>query len=1486
MKRILAWAGGLVLFIVLVVAAVFGAAQTAPGKRWIAGEISRLASDPTIKVTVSGLDGTLPFDSRVKTIIIADADGPFATVTDAALAIAPADLLTGRLTISRLTAHRVSVERQPKTGGGTSGSSDPDKLLTPPLAIELDHVQIDQLSLGAAVFGQPASYAITGAGSLGRGQATIDLDVARSDAPGKLALHAAYGGSPATLHLAGEATEPSGDALASLFHYPDKLPLTADLSGDGPLSDWRGKFAATAGPARIEATLRIAGAEDRHLDLDGSADILALLPPGLKAVAGNRASFTIATILAANGDVTVERFDIGTAAATLASSGHYGAHDETLAGKLSLHAADLSLFGALVEQPIAGAGDLKMNLSGSFATLTEQVDLTLSQARFGDTRIGDASVTLIAKPAGDPRSIKTPIDVTGHGKASGLALNGKVLPGGLSDALTWQLAGRFDRGSGKLDISNLAVDDGGATLRLTGGGVLGETGEAAFAGEVQLGIPDVSRFELPLKRGAVQLTAEVRASADKRVTAVLAGSVERPALGIPPLDGVLGAKANLRGTIDLASDGAVTAQDVELTGDHLRVSASGRRGADGRISADYRIDAPRLQAIDASLAGQAQASGHVAGPPAKLAVTMALDGSVRSGIHQVDRLAAKLNVDDLSKPHALLTASFQADGVDGTASADALLAGDLLHITKASLRAGGAQLDTTATVNIATRRIDGTLDADIPDLKPFSEAAGAPSSGALQLQAKLRSGKGQEAAITLSGKSLASAGVTIETLHLQSDITDVLGRPTGRSDLQIGNLVAGTAMLTTAHLSGVSTQPGRFALTGDLQGSAGAPVALSLAAAAGIDKGAFDVTWTKLSGKAAGTPVQLAAPLHIVWRGGSNIAFNGLSLTLGDGKLTGDGSLAAARPTAHLLAQKLPIAPLLRFAGRPDIDGTLGFELTLAGTRRQPDIHFVIDAERLHVAPASRPNLPALGAVASIDLQGGEARIKGRLAGPKGAAIGFAGTVPIALDLDRLTAGLPPGGARALHLDGDGDLANLADLLPLGEDRLSGRFALDATVGGTVALPTANGKLTIDKAHYVSLATGTDLSGVSLTVSGDRQRLVLQDFSASDGAKGTVTVGGSVDLAASPGPKLDLSATLRNFRALRRDEITATLSGNLHVGGTATNPDVAVKLTVDQADITIPDKLPQSVQPVKVTIIDSKSGKTLSAPAPAKTQAAAFSAGLDVTVTMPDRIFVRGRGLDSEWRGKVSVQGTSAAPDITGSLNSVRGTFSFAGQTLTVNRGILTFPGGTRIDPVVDLQATSQSNDITAIIQVSGTATSPTISLSSEPALPQDEILSRLLFGSSMSQISPAEGIQIAQAAAALAGNGDIGLLDKLRKNFGLDRLSLGSTQSAAGAPGLGVPAFSGQPGVAAPATGLGTTALAPGQTGGSGASGSGLGGTGVSAGKYVANGVYVGVTQGLGSGGSSVNVQVDVTRHISVDTQAGTQAAGTGVGIDWKLDY
>src|SRR5581483_1104322 len=122
-------------------------------------------------------------------------------------------------------------------------------------------------------------------------------------------------------------------------------------------------------------------------------------------------------------------------------------------------------------------------------------------------------------------------------------------------------------------------------------------------------------------------------------------------------------------------------------------------------------------------------------------------------------------------------------------------------------------------------------------------------------------------------------------------------------------------------------------------------------------------------------------------------------------------------------------------------------------------------------------------------------------------------------------------------------------------------------------------------------------------------------------------------------------------------------------------------------------------------------------------------------------------------------------------------------------------------------------------VRITGTPDDLKINLSSTPAMPQDEILSRLIFGREMTRLTPAEGLQLAQAAATLSSGGP-GLLDKIRQKMGLDVLNIGSSQD--------------------------NDSLRPTQrtdsTGGNGS----MGNTGVSGGKYIAKGVFLGADQTL----------------------------------------
>jgi autotransporter translocation and assembly factor TamB len=329
--------------------------------------------------------------------------------------------------------------------------------------------------------------------------------------------------------------------------------------------------------------------------------------------------------------------------------------------------------------------------------------------------------------------------------------------------------------------------------------------------------------------------------------------------------------------------------------------------------------------------------------------------------------------------------------------------------------------------------------------------------------------------------------------------------------------------------------------------------------------------------------------------------------------------------------------------------------------------------------------------------------------------------------------------------------------------------------------------------------------------------------------------------------------TLKDFRVLGRDLAVVAASGTVAVTGPLAAPRVVARIQTDQGDVRVPASLPKDVARIEVVEVNGRGGRAGRAET-GKT-APALPASLDIQIGVPGRIFVRGRGLDSEWRGQLAIAGTSDAPRIAGSLQAIRGTVDVLGKTFRVTQGEITFGGGAAIDPVLDITAEVAAADITAQVMLKGPVSAPKLTMSSSPVVPQDEILARVLFGRGLGQITTAEGLQVAATAASLAGGG-FDVLDKVRGTLGLDRLGFGSAANSL------------------------TSARSKPAANGAAASNAAL-----TAGKYVAEGVYVGAQQGLTPGSSKAVVEVEILPRVTVQGDV-SQSGGSGVGLNYKYDY
>jgi translocation and assembly module TamB len=1459
-------AGGLV-FLVLV---AFAAVQSRPAKTWLAAEAAAALSGDGTMARVGTIEGTVPFDMRLDELRLSDAAGEFLAVRNIVFAVAPRALLHRRVEVTHLSADEIALARLP--AAKPESVAQPMNLLDMlhlPFSLVLDDLAIGTIRLGAPVLGEPVALAVSGVSSLAGDEASAHVIVRRIDGEaGQADLSLALTGQPARLRLALDIAEPSGLLLDRMLARADRPPLTVSLKGEGPLADWHGMLVASAGDlARLDADLAIGEADDYRLGAQGKVAALKLLPPELAPLLGDDVAFALELRDTPAGIVSLEKLSIVAATATLEGSGRYDGGKKTLAGSATLAASDLAPFSGAAGMALAGAGQLRLTASGTAQRPQAEISLEATAPRADGNGADHARAQLHLASQGDPADPTTRWAITGEGTIENVAPASGTIPAGLGERLAWHFAGSADGNGALIDITDLGVTTAG--IDLAGSATVSDR-FTSIAGKATLAIADLAPFSAlagqKLKgNGRLELVAE--ASADGTTTAHLSGGLSELGLGGAG-DSPLGGTLAIDGTARRSADGRIVLEKLELKAVDAALSAQGELAADRRVSATLKLDVPRLAPFAAPLgtrmAGRLGLQATAVGPLDAPAINAVLDGeSIVAGHARLDRLHATVRVTDSTMSSGRLDGSFRSGTLEGTLGADIARRqdGTLIEIAKLRVAAAGSTLEGALRIALDTGRANGAITGRVVDLAPWSQLAGMKLAGRADLKAVLSGKTGQSVELSLNGsgiKAISQPGseIAVARLAIGVRLDDLLGTPSGHASVDLGRGEIGAVKLVTLSAKLDSSKAGRFAFTGEARGSVRENFTLASAGELDVEKGGVTLRLSRLAGDVAGEAVQLSQPLTVTQRG-TDLAVSNLALSVGAGKLAGDVSFKGEVLALDLKAGRLPIGIAGKLAGNPRVGGTLSFDANLGGTRSKPQGHLVVDGRDLRLAGPSHSDLPPLGITADAVWRGGRIEAKGRIAGPKNEAIGFTGSAPLEMVPGLLAVRLPAAGAVTLKLEGEGQIADIEELLPLGEDRLAGKFSLDVSVAGTVAQPRASGALRISEGRYESMAAGTVLANVTLDLVGDHERFVLRNFNATDGEQGKMTASGGVDLAASRGPAIDAAIDIKSFRVLRRDEANLLAGGDIRISGPVTALHIASRLRVERGELRPPDRLPPSVSTLDIVEINSITGQQAPPPRQQEERDPMLPAVLDITVDLPGQVFVRGRGLDSEWRGKLAVSGNSAEPVVTGSLAVVRGTFSLLGKDFKLTSGTIAFNGDATIDPTIAIAAQVTTADVTATVQIGGTASAPTLKLGSVPEMPQDEVLARVLFGKTVGQITPAQGLQIASAAASLAGGGG-GLLDKVRSALGLDRFDFGS----------------------------GTTANnAAGNASSNAANQSGLGGAKVSAGKYIAEGVYVGVDQGASAGTSRGKVEIEIAPNISVETDVGT-SGGNGLGLNWKRDY
>jgi translocation and assembly module TamB len=1109
----------------------------------------------------------------------------------------------------------------------------------------------------------------------------------------------------------------------------------------------------------------------------------------------------------------------------------------------SLHAEHVEIAAAILGVP------LTLDISGkaALAPLGEStVELTIKRQA-----ASPSETTLAARYAGGGRSARLALDAreTGQGVLAAL-LDTPAVP-----ALKLTL----DVTNGKELVGTLAAAIDGRPLGDTPlGRALGADTKLAAKITVQQS-GDVAADGLRFDAAQLSVAGKARLTGGaQHIDATLDYKIP----DLAPASALAGAAmaGSISGTVAAQGPLARPAVDLSYTARDLRYDGATVASLDGTATVRGDLADPTVM-----VKADARALRHDAASIAKLD----FDATVRKALSDpsVDALfdARDLRQDQISAaklagtasaanllgaPNGRLDVNIVANSLDAQVATAYALGRRTLHLKSLSIGERGSTVTGALDIGLDDLLVAGRINGKFADLAPWSSLAGMKLAGALDLDARLATTQGrQDAKVEAHAKRLSvqppdGDAIRAGTANLTADLRDVLGKPKGQAKLA---MAAGAVGDITVKSLNVTAEGDEAAVNFRSEASLRLDRDMTLITASSVARTADGerYTVTTLKGSYGPETFALIRPLEVT-RSGAALTMAPTSLSAGGGQIDLSGKLDAGRIEADLAIAKVPLKLARLFAPSLALDGTLAGKVHVTGPAKAPEADIQITAERLKLRDKTVPDLPGLTVRADGQARGGRLTLKATITGLPKQPFTLDAELPVTFSAEPFAFDLPSNKPIKARLDGAADLALLSSIVPIGEARLSGRAQIALGVEGTLAAPKAAGTVTLADGRYENLLTGTLVDKIALRVVGDGSTVAIETLSATDGGGGKLGGSGRVALTPEGAGKADAKVHLDNFAALRLDEAQATVSGDLTLAGTPAHWLLGGKVLIDRAELKVPERLPGRVVDLKVTFVNGgglpPEEISPAAKAPAEKP---VEIDLDIAVDAPGRVFVRGRGLDSEWRGDLKVGGTATDPQVTGTLSVVRGNLALLSKTFTLTRGTLTFYGTNTDNPDIDFVAETSASTITAQVHATGTVQQPTIELTSSPPYPQDEILARILFGKDSGQLSPLEAVQLAQAAASLTGN-----------NTGPD-----ITNFLRSATGLDVLRFE------------------------QGNNSSGTSGATLKVGKYVADNVFVSVNQGLGAEDTNVGVEVELTPNISVETSVGN-ALGPKIGVNYKIDY
>jgi translocation and assembly module TamB len=455
-----------------------------------------------------------------------------------------------------------------------------------------------------------------------------------------------------------------------------------------------------------------------------------------------------------------------------------------------------------------------------------------------------------------------------------------------------------------------------------------------------------------------------------------------------------------------------------------------------------------------------------------------------------------------------------------------------------------------------------------------------------------------------------------------------------------------------------------------------------------------------------------------------------------------------------------------RYAGVVDLDAMI------SGTRDAPRVAGTMTITNGRVRGLSYERLSS-----RVDYQNGMFTIDARLEA-SGSWLTAAGTVPLSLFDTKL-----PEREIKLTISSSTIQLGLIEGVTNVVRNVSGQVSLNVEVIGTSRDVHFSGTLEANNAAFLVAASGGRYKNGRVALRLARERITVDALHLEDTHGHPLDVVGSLGTHELQIGELEVDVKAHNFELLRNELGNAEVDATLQLRGNVDKPLLSGDVAMGTGNLKVDEIMQRLVyQPYATTAAKSPSEiDPMAALNPWDRLA------LNITLSVPENLRLTGQeiqvasgtplgigSINLRVGGDLAVLKDAGQPmAVYGSFDSMSGSFTFQGRVFQIQSGSsINFRGSGSPEMYVTVARTISG--VQARVTVSGDLANPELQLASTPPLDSSDILSLIVFNTSMNNLSTTQQSELAVRAGTLAaGFVASPLMSAIQRGLGLETLQV-----------------------------------------------------------------------------------------------------------------